>query len=742
MGDEGGPAAEKAAAVDEDEDSEMPAQALRLIQRTKARREASIARKEARKAERAEARAAKRARDTSPDRQAKRLRSRASSPTRAPPKLIAPKSEPRPTQQQTQPLRKIKPRQSEPAPVVNGSYARPSAASYEQQATDGHVDGQSDSIPSPPESALRSTRAAPGVVSGSKKQGTLDAYVTADGDSTSKKQSKSNGGPAEDSDEAGMLNKLPNVDEEARFIIASASKEREQRQREHRDVPMEPEEESDDDDEPQLIEHPDEHIVADPRGRRQRPVPATRVPSGSREARDKSLRGREFQDHEWSAVLHDKGRKSIDMRDDHRDGHSVADSRDPRDRPSLSPRLTRDRDGMRLNGHHPQHVHHYPPHDPRFYPAPPYGYYAGYYPPYPGPMPPHHLHPSHQFPMYPPPHHVPDGSRHAPYPPDGRPRPAESEWAQSSRRAPHEPRERIGLRPIAPMPPHPLQKPTPPAAAPARQPGPTAPSGARPIAPRLPPETATAHPAPPVTRRHPAPWTGDRVGYTDVVPVPFPAGQMYQGPPDPHPPSLHPDFPALILAPRGNDPPRPSNPNDIALSKAYADGYDGLDPSLEENARGFVENVKVRGSFCPKLTLEQPSPASEHVFQRPKHVSRCLFGTYWTGSYFSRMGSHGSQRRRAVHTRRKGTSSSCLASRFVIQAACSSSPRKVVYIDVHSVRVAGISESLCCMYLYFKCEICRQNPLCVALVCVATVCLVPRGVSNLDGHVTWHFRIK
>lgn len=80
--------------------------------------------------------------------------------------------------------------------------------------------------------------------------------------------------------------------------------------------------------------------------------------------------------------------------------------------------------------------------------------------------------------------------------------------------------------------------------------------------------------------------------YTNVVPTPFPTGPPYR-PPEPRPPKLEGRQPAIILAPPGNALPLPTTKSDIPYAKAHARGFEGLEPNLEENARGFVENVKV-----------------------------------------------------------------------------------------------------------------------------------------------------
>lgn len=80
--------------------------------------------------------------------------------------------------------------------------------------------------------------------------------------------------------------------------------------------------------------------------------------------------------------------------------------------------------------------------------------------------------------------------------------------------------------------------------------------------------------------------------YTSVVPTPFPTGPHYHAP-DPRPPKLDPRHPAIVLAPLGNQLPLPTSKAELPFAKDHARGYEGLDPNLEDNARGFVENVKV-----------------------------------------------------------------------------------------------------------------------------------------------------
>jgi hypothetical protein len=87
----------------------------------------------------------------------------------------------------------------------------------------------------------------------------------------------------------------------------------------------------------------------------------------------------------------------------------------------------------------------------------------------------------------------------------------------------------------------------------------------------------------------------DHLSYTNVVPTPFPTGPAYRAP-DPRPPRLDPRHPSVILAPPGTATPLPLNKSDLPYAKDHARGFAGLDPSLEDNARGFVENVKVRTS--------------------------------------------------------------------------------------------------------------------------------------------------
>jgi hypothetical protein len=73
--------------------------------------------------------------------------------------------------------------------------------------------------------------------------------------------------------------------------------------------------------------------------------------------------------------------------------------------------------------------------------------------------------------------------------------------------------------------------------------------------------------------------------------VPFPTGPAYRAP-EPRPPHLDPQSAAIVLAPPANQHASPPKRNDLTFHRAYMSGLEGLDPHLEENARGFVENVK------------------------------------------------------------------------------------------------------------------------------------------------------
>lgn len=86
----------------------------------------------------------------------------------------------------------------------------------------------------------------------------------------------------------------------------------------------------------------------------------------------------------------------------------------------------------------------------------------------------------------------------------------------------------------------------------------------------------------------------DHLPYTDVRPVPFPTGTPYRAP-EPRMPHIGTDTPTIVLA-GPNHPQLPTKRNELQYAKAHADGFEGLDPNLEENARGFVENVKVNNS--------------------------------------------------------------------------------------------------------------------------------------------------
>lgn len=63
--------------------------------------------------------------------------------------------------------------------------------------------------------------------------------------------------------------------------------------------------------------------------------------------------------------------------------------------------------------------------------------------------------------------------------------------------------------------------------------------------------------------------------------------------PEPQLPDLAFDYPAIVLAPKGGEYDLPADAGEAKYARLHREGYDGLDAKLEDNAAGFLENVKV-----------------------------------------------------------------------------------------------------------------------------------------------------
>ncbi|WOO78829.1 uncharacterized protein LOC62_02G002369 [Vanrija pseudolonga] len=310
---------------------------------------------------------------------------------------------------------------------------------------------------------------------------------------------------------------------------------------------------------------------------------------------------REFEDRtrrhaeQWDRGVETPERRDLRDYREHPDPRFVRDREvlDPRGHPesyrsdSRNAREERDQDPRVPNGRHrnyappPQNGPYTQPYHP-----PPTAYPAGYPQQY-------VYHPSHPAQFTPPlsadPIHRP---RQAPYPPDApplqfspRPRSEGSEWPfPATRTSPYGPA--VHGAPV----PHPRAQPSP--AAPAAA-GPSRRDAAPPPVTAAPPPHhvagSSASGAPPAGYR---PVSAPSLSYVDVVPVPFPTGPPYVAPEPRAPSRLSDSAPQVILAPRGNEPPMPTSRADIPWARLHANGFEGLDPSLDENARGFVENVK------------------------------------------------------------------------------------------------------------------------------------------------------
>lgn len=119
---------------------------------------------------------------------------------------------------------------------------------------------------------------------------------------------------------------------------------------------------------------------------------------------------------------------------------------------------------------------------------------------------------------------------------------------------------------------------------------------------------------------------GEPLSYTNVVPAPFPTGPLYRAP-EPHPPRMDPRYPSLVLAPPGTAVPLPTNRTDLSYAKDHARGLEGLDPSLEDNARGFVENVKNNLRKMVGTYFLEPSASRDAFLER---IGRDLAEFGWT----------------------------------------------------------------------------------------------------------------
>ncbi|KLT38778.1 hypothetical protein CC85DRAFT_331331 [Cutaneotrichosporon oleaginosum] len=153
-------------------------------------------------------------------------------------------------------------------------------------------------------------------------------------------------------------------------------------------------------------------------------------------------------------------------------------------------------------------------------------------------------------------------------------------------------------------------------------------------------------------RQYPERRDCDSMSYTNVVPIPFPTGPQYR-PPEPRPLRLDPRYPSVALAPPGTAPPVPSNKTDQIFAKEHANGFEGLDPSLQDNARGFVENVRNNLRTMVGTYFLEPSSARDAFLER---IGRDLIDLGWMltdgsdGALYSRGGppwphENGSQQR-------------------------------------------------------------------------------------------------
>lgn len=85
--------------------------------------------------------------------------------------------------------------------------------------------------------------------------------------------------------------------------------------------------------------------------------------------------------------------------------------------------------------------------------------------------------------------------------------------------------------------------------------------------------------------------------------------------PEPQLPDLAFDYPAIVLAPKGGEYDLPADLTEANYARLHREGFDGLDAKLEDNAAGFLENVKVSDS-CFGLT----GIADAHVASRRRQT--------------------------------------------------------------------------------------------------------------------------
>lgn len=125
------------------------------------------------------------------------------------------------------------------------------------------------------------------------------------------------------------------------------------------------------------------------------------------------------------------------------------------------------------------------------------------------------------------------------------------------------------------------------------------------LAPAPQPPTATSHNHPSSHRLSSQPQPSPLVDSIRYPESPYAA-------PEPQLPDLAFDYPAIVLAPKGGEYDLPADATEANYARLHREGYDGLDAKLEDNAAGFLENVKV--STQSQVLASQSMPSSRRSY--------------------------------------------------------------------------------------------------------------------------------